>query len=877
MRYLTFSQPEKSSYPICILVPDIRRDDILSAYVTPFLDQGLDPDEIVVLSLDQEPGKKKSSAAFMKQYVEEELAPTLTHVGADYLVVGDAEYFKVLTKSPKTEATLGYVLDCAYGPQKVVYVPNYKAIFYDPEKIRAKIAQGISGLIGHRSGNYVLPGAGIIQHAEYPTKLEDIRALLNRLHQYPELTCDIEGFGLKHTTSGIGTITFCWDQHNGAAFPVDYRGRDPMTDELIPGMDAAAIRHELRIFFETYQGRLTYHSIAFDVYVLIFQLFMEHILDTEGLLKGLEVMLRSWDCTKLITYLATNSCAGNRLGLKDQSHEFSGNYSLGDDIKDITQIPLEKLLEYNLIDGLSTWYVKNKHEPTMIADGQVQIYEEIFKPAIKDIIQMQLTGMPVNMPQAIKVNGQLATEEAQLRAKILAHPIVQKFTTDYLDVLHVEKRNAKLKTKRIQVGDEPQEFNPNSDQQMRALLFDWLQLPVINLTDAKLPSTDGESIEALINRVEDASLKELLETFQLFAIIGTLTTNFMPSILGATEGPDGWHYLFGNFNLGGTLSGRLSSSGPNLQNLPSTGKGHKLKLKYAKMIKSCFGAPPGWLFVGADFPSLEDRISALTTKDPNKLKVYTDGYDGHSLRAYAYWPDKMPDIDPNSVVSINSISKKYKPLRDRSKNPTFTLTYQGTKHALMKKYGFPEAEADLVVARYQALYQVSIQWVEAKLEQATRDGYIIGAFGLRLRTPLLKQVIRKTSKTPYEAEAEGRTAGNALGQSWCLLNSRAASDFMGQVRTSEFRLDIRPCAQIHDAQYYLIRDSIEVVKYVNDRLPVAMAWQDHPDIWHDEVKLAGAEVEIFHPDWNHPITIPNGASEEEIFAVIDTEMSARAE
>ena len=195
----------------------------------------------------------------------------------------------------------------------------------------------------------------------------------------------------------------------------------------------------------------------------------------------------------------------------------------------------------------------------------------------------------------------------------------------------------------------------------------------------------------------------------------------------------------------------------------------------------------------------------------------------------------------------------------------------------MKKYGFSEAEADLVVARYQALYQVSIQWVEAKLEQATRDGYIIGAFGLRLRTPLLKQVIRKTSKTPYEAEAEGRTAGNALGQSWCLLNSRAASDFMGQVRTSEFRLDIRPCAQIHDAQYYLIRDSIEVVKYVNDRLPVAMAWQDHPDIWHDEVKLAGAEVEIFHPDWNHPITIPNGATEEEIFNVIDAEMGARAE
>lgn len=76
----------------------------------------------------------------------------------------------------------------------------------------------------------------------------------------------------------------------------------------------------------------------------------------------------------------------------------------------------------------------------------------------------------------------------------------------------------------------------------------------------------------------------------------------------------------------------------NLQNIPSTGS------IYAKLIKSCFKAPKGWIFSGADFASLEDRISALTTKDPNKLKVYTDGYCGHCLRAYAYFSEQMPDI-----------------------------------------------------------------------------------------------------------------------------------------------------------------------------------------------------------------------------------------
>ena len=81
----------------------------------------------------------------------------------------------------------------------------------------------------------------------------------------------------------------------------------------------------------------------------------------------------------------------------------------------------------------------------------------------------------------------------------------------------------------------------------------------------------------------------------------------------------------------------VHNSNPNLQNLPSNSK-------YGKLIKSCVQAGEGWLFVGLDFASLEDRISALTTKDKNKLKVYLENYDGHCLRAYAYFGEEMPDI-----------------------------------------------------------------------------------------------------------------------------------------------------------------------------------------------------------------------------------------
>lgn len=235
---------------------------------------------------------------------------------------------------------------------------------------------------------------------------------------------------------------------------------------------------------------------------------------------------------------------------------------------------------------------------------------------------------------------------------------------------------------------------------------------------------------------------------------------------------------------------------------------------------------------------------------------------------------KIEEIDAKTfdVSQINSIEKRYKPLRQESKVPTFALTYDGTYVTLMTGSGFDIEKAKLIEKRYHELYVVSDQWVSAKLDEAAKTGYVTVAFGLRVRTPLLKQVIRKTSKTPYEAEAEGRSAGNALGQSWCLLNTRAWMAFMKKVRASKHRLDIRPCSQIHDAGYCLIRDDVKALKYANDELVKEIQWQEHPDIAHDEVKLSG-KLGIFFPNWGQEITIVNGATEEQIFSTIDEALS----
>ena len=102
---------------------------------------------------------------------------------------------------------------------------------------------------------------------------------------------------------------------------------------------------------------------------------MENLWDTKGLLNGLEILTRDFDDTKIISYLALNSCATNKYSLKALAQEYAGNYAQDDeDIKDIRRIPLPQLLEYNLIDACCTNWLHDKYYDQMANDKQHHIY-----------------------------------------------------------------------------------------------------------------------------------------------------------------------------------------------------------------------------------------------------------------------------------------------------------------------------------------------------------------------------------------------------------------------------------------------------------------------------------------------------------------------
>lgn len=631
MRYHVFEEG-RDEYPVCILVDRINEEEIRKNYIEPY--QLLERD-VIILSLYLNPNKKKTPVRELKEYASE-LLPVIQHYKSTHLIIAHGDYFKLLTGSARVEENLGYVLDIVDAPSPMVgvYVPSLRSMFYDPVSVTAKIERGIRAIQYHRVGCYVPPGNEIIKNEYYPTSLSEIGDWLDKLTEMNvPLAVDIEGFSLRAPEAGIGTIAFAWNQNEGVAFSVDYVANQDGIGEQQFNED---LRVLLRRFFENFGNTLRYHNAGYDICVLIYQLYMKDIADTKGLRRGLEVMMKDWDDTKIIAYLATNSCAGNELGLKAQAQEFAGNWAQ-DDIKDIRQIPEDKLLRYNLVDTLSTNYVYDKHWQIVLDDDQLDIYLDIFKPALVDIIEMQLTGLPLNMKRTVEVESHLTRDREDAMSRIQSSPLVQEFIHNANEQWVINKNNT-LKVKRVTIDDANESFNPNSPAQLQTLLYEQIGLPVLEVTASKQPATGSSILKSLMNHTQNQDVLDLLQALRDFKAVDKILTAFIPAFLDAYYSEwDDWHYLCGNFNIGGTVSGRLSSSGPNLQQLPSGGK-------YGSLIKSCFQAPPGWLLVGLDFNSLEDMISALTTKDKNKLKVYLDGYDGHSLRAFSYFGELMPDI-----------------------------------------------------------------------------------------------------------------------------------------------------------------------------------------------------------------------------------------
>lgn len=859
MNIINFSANAGNQYKIAILIKgsSFNRQSLETYYVNELVMKGLEAKDIMAVDLAYE-ANNKVSVKRAKDNINA-ILPLLDKLGVDFILCADSAHYKQLTSQKKPDSNIDNVTACTikdYGHIKVGYTINYGSLLYNPDQ-KDKITTSLNTMASAVAGNYSRIQVKFAEE-RYPMGVEAIKQELDYLLQFDELAVDIEAFGLRLGEAGIGTISFANDIDKGSAFLVDYY---PIREE--DGFFAIqrtnfAVRKLLKQFFIDYQGNLTAHNCAYDFKQLIWELFMKDPLDKKGMLQGLFILTKNFDDTKIMAYCALNSTSKPSKKLKDLGYDYAGDYAQ-DDIKDIRRIETFQLLKYNLTDACTTLWVKDRLMPIVIRDKQLEFYEKHCLPMQRVLLQVELHGMPMDDDRIQEVKAELEGKRDYHKDCVIDTDQVD----DALSILRkraVERKNLTLVRKRVTEDDfDGLEFNPNSGDQLRILLHDVMGLPVIEKTDKGNPKTDNKTLKSLVNHAKDDMERELLTHLVEYNGVKKICSDFIPNFEKGILKADGRRYLHGSFNIGGTVSGRLSSSDPNLQNLPAGSD-------YGKKVKYIFRPPMNHLMLFSDFNSLEDYISALLSKDPNKMKVYTDGYDGHCLRAFAYFPQKLPGII-NTVDSINSIKKLFPDVRQDSKAPTFLLTYLGTYHGLMKNCGFSEEASKMIEGMYHELYEVSDTYTEGRIEEAAQLGYTTLAFGLRLRCPMLKRTVDSKSKYALRGvRAEERTLGNAFGQSYGLLNNRAMVDFMDRVWESEYKYDIMPIAPIHDASYYITVNDVKVVKFVNDNLIDAMKWQEDPAIAHDTVKI-GAELDVCYDSWDTPITLPNDASIADIMRI----------
>lgn len=839
MKHLLFGD-DVTTVKTAILIKVLNESEIKRHYLSHMTE---DPNTFIAFNLKYV--NNKITAKDAREYIAE-LLEGMDSLGITTLYVADSTYFKYLTGVKKVSDMYNEVVPCDiknYRHINCILGVNYQACIYDP-KMLPKLQGTVETLKQHLAGSFsrkeLVPNTAILQEYVDSTALDKMLHTFIRVHK--ALAIDIETTGLRFNESVIESIAFSWTDMDGYAVFIN---------------DDKMSKRSLKWFFETYTGKMIFHNGLFDIKFLIYHLFMEDKNDLVGMLHGINMMCRNLDDTMIMTYLATNNTQGNELGLKTNTLEFTGNYA--EDVKDVKALPIDKLLMYNLRDTLATFWLYNKQSKALVIEKQEEIYNDLFMPSFPVLLEMMLVGLPMDMSRLDVVTRQLQSEVRQNKNFILKNQYV-KNAVFKIAIAEATKANAKLKKKLKSITDFVQPFNINSNTQKAVLFYDVMGLPIIETTDSGLPSCSGKTIKKLAKQVDDKDTKLLLEAFKDYMDADKILTTFIKAFTNFAFEKNGLHWLNGNHKLGGTLSGRLSSTEPNLANLPSNSK-------YGKDIKSIFKAPEGWLFCGSDFSALEDRVVAVLSQDPNKKRIFTEGIDGHCLNAYGYYGDQMPDIDPDDPESINSIADKYPKLRQDSKASTFALNYGGTSLTLHSNNGLPMDQAIKVEEGHKEMYKVLHSWSQDNKVLMANQGYISCAFGLKVRTPLLAKSLIDSKITPSAVKAEFRSGNNAVTQSHGLMTTNAGVMFRKRLEKSPYRHQVLLINFIHDAIYLLVEENPEVIEWVNINLIECMVDSGDYQIHGNKEVPILANLEI-GKSWDKQFELPVNCSVTEIIKIL---------
>jgi DNA polymerase-1 len=253
------------------------------------------------------------------------------------------------------------------------------------------------------------------------------------------------------------------------------------------------------------------------------------------------------------------------------------------------------------------------------------------------------------------------------------------------------------------------EFNINSNLQLREILFDKLELPVLKRT-ATGPSTDASVLQELAE--QGHRLPELLMEYRELSKLESTYLDTLPALVHPRTGR-----LHTSFNQTVASTGRLSSSDPNLQNIP-------IRRELGRDIRRGFVPRAGWRFVAADYSQIELRLLAHLSGDPAFVDAFRAGGDIHRQTAAIIFG-----------VPVDAVTAE---MRARAKTINFATIYGQGAHALSRQLRIEFAEARAFIAAYFERFQGIRAYLDSMVEFARAHGYVQTIFGRRRYIPELR-------------------------------------------------------------------------------------------------------------------------------------------
>ncbi|MDR3374819.1 MAG: DNA polymerase I [Ancalomicrobiaceae bacterium] len=414
---------------------------------------------------------------------------------------------------------------------------------------------------------------------------------------------------------------------------------------------------------------------------------------------GIEI--RSLDDTMLMSYVLDAGRSGHgmdelsKLWLSHEPITFKSVTGSGKSQVTFDAVPLERATPYAAEDADVTLRLWRRLKPRLAAEGMVTVYETLERPLVNVLVAMESRGISIDRQILSRLSGEFAQGAARLEAEI--HELA---------------------------GEA---FNVGSPKQLGDILFGKLGIPGAKKTPTGAWATGADVLEDLADQGHELP-RRILDWRQLTKLKSTYT-DALPGFVNPTT-----HRVHTSYALAATTTGRLSSSDPNLQNIP-------VRTEEGRKIRTAFVSIPGHKLISADYSQIELRILAHMAEIPQLVRAFEDGIDIHAMTASEMFGVPVAGMDPS--------------VRRRAKAINFGIIYGISAFGLANQLGIGREEAGAYIKKYFERFPGIRDYMDATKAACRRDGFVTTIFGRKAHYPEI------TAKNPSVRAFNERAAINA--------------------------------------------------------------------------------------------------------------------